>query len=180
MVNAVQKNYSMDDLETKFESIAVLYDYAEELLLTVESQLVADAEQQLDIIEPLVTEIGEATDILSEEFVFIAEGIKRKKTNSRANKTQIEAALRKLYTALHEYQERVRDVSKKAHGAFMNIADGIVQKIQRQVEEIVVVFLEFVHISLSSLMGKAELEALKVRDTRIAMMMHQQAMAQQQ
>ncbi|MDX1975691.1 MAG: hypothetical protein SFT92_08480 [Rickettsiales bacterium] len=173
------KDYSVEDLESKYGEITVLFDYSEQLTGTVESELVTNPEQQLAIIEPLINEIGDATDILSEEFVFIAEGIKRKSKN-RANKARIEAALRKLYAAIHEYEGRVKDVTKKAHGAFMNIADAIVQKIQRQVEEIVVIFLEFVHISLQSLMGKAELEALKVRDSRVALMMHQHALAQQQ
>lgn len=178
MAAADKKEYSMEEFESRYHEITKLYDLSEELVATVESELVQDPEKQLDIVEPLISEIGDATDMLSEEFMFIAES-KKNKTQSKASKKQIEAGLRKIFTAISDYQARVKDVSKKAHGSIMNIADPIVKKIQRQVEEIVVIFLEFIQISLQSIMNKAELDTLKARDQRIAMMMHQQALAQQ-
>jgi hypothetical protein len=174
-----QKNdYSASDFETKYHEVTKLYDFAEELLATVESQFVTDPAGQLDIVEPLISEIGEATDMLSEEFIFIAES-KKFKQQSKASKKHIEAALRRVFAALNDYNARVLDVSKKAHGAIQNIADPIVKKIQRQIEEIVVIFLEFIQFSLQSVMGQAELATLKARDSRIALMMHQQALSQQ-
>ena len=173
-----KKDLSIEEMEIKYNEITQLYDLAEELLSTVESDFVKNAEAQLDIVEPLISEIGDATDVLSEEFVLIAESVKQK-VQSKASKTRIEAALRKVYVAVQDYQKRVKDVSKKTHGAILNIADPIVTKIQRQVEKIVAVFLEFVQVSLQSLMSKAEVEALKARDSRIALMMHQHALAQQ-
>jgi len=174
-----KKDYSMEEFETRYQEITKLYDYAEELVATVESPLVNDAQKQLDIVEPLISEIGDATDILTREFLYIAEG-KKYKTQSKASKAHIEGALRKIFAALNDYSAHVRDVSKKAHGSIMNIADPIVKKIQEQVEQVVIIFLEFIHISLQSIMGKMELEALKVRDSRVALMMHQHALAQQQ
>lgn len=172
-------NFSIADLESRYNDITVLYDFAEELVGTVESELIKDPEKQLAIIEPLIADIGEATDVLSEEFIHIAESRKRK-IQSRANKAQVEASLRKLYAAIAEYNTHVKDVAKKAHGAIMNIADPIVQKIQRQLEKVVVIFLEFMQISLQNVMGHAELASLKARDARVALMMHQHALAQQQ
>jgi len=125
MTNA-KKQYSTEELESKYNDITILYDYAEELVATVET------------------------------------------------------ALRKIYVSVTEYQAKVCATSKSATSALKNIADPIVAKIQRQVEQVVAIFLEFVNISLYSIMNKAEVEALRVRDTRIAMMMHQQAMSQQQ
>lgn len=170
----VQKELSTEELEQRYNEIATLYDLAGELVDTTESKLVADPEEQLRLIEPLVHEMGEATDILTEEFVLIAESTRPKKKN-RASKSHIEAALRRIYTAIHEYRTQVRGTGKQA----ANIADAIVTKIQRQVERVMVIFLEFIQISLANLMGKAELEALKVRDARIALMMHHAAMQQQ-
>jgi hypothetical protein len=179
MASPQKKEYSMEDFEVRYHEITKLYDQAEELLATVESELVQDADMQLDIVEPLINEIGDATDMLAEEFMYIAES-KKNKTQSKASKKQIESGLRKIFSALSDYNARVRDVSKKAHGSIMNIADPIVKKIQRQVEEIVVIFLEFIQISLQSIMNKAELDTLKARDSRIALMMHQHSLAQQQ
>lgn len=173
-----KKEYSVEDFETRYQMITTLYDYAEELVNTIESELVSDAEKQMKVVEPLINEIGDATDILTEEFLLIAES-KKAKLQNKASKTHIEAALRKIYTAITEYHARVRDVSKKAHGSIMNIADPVVQKIQRQMEQVVVVFLEFIQISLQNIMGKAELDSLKQRDARVALMMHQYALSQQ-
>lgn len=180
MTHTGKANHSIEDLENKYHEITALYDYAEELVATVESEFVKDPAQQLDMVEPLIHEIGDATDILAEEFVLIAESASGKGKKGKASKSRIEAALRKIYSAVHDYQDRVKATGKKAAGAIKNIADPVVQKIQRQVEKVVVIFLEFMQISLMNLMGKAELEALKVRDARVALLMHQHAMAQQQ
>ena len=178
MTIAQKKNYSMEELEVKYNEVTSLYDFAEELVATVESQFVQDPDSQLDIVEPLINEIGDATDILSEEFILVAE--QKKGKAAKASKSRIEGALRKIYVAVNDYHTRVKSVSKKAHGAIANIADPIVAKIQRRVEQIVVTFMEFVQVSLANIMNKAEAEALRVRDARVALMMHQQAMAQQQ
>lgn len=174
----VKGTYSAEDFEAKYHEISALYDMAEELVNTVESPLVSDANSQLEIVEPLINEVGDVADILTQEFIYIAES-KKNKTPMKASKKVIEGALRKLFAAINDYNGRVKNISKRAHGSIMNIADPIVQKIQRQVELVMVIFLEFVQLSLQSIMGKAELEALKVRDARIALMMHDHALGQQ-
>ncbi len=173
------KHYTIEDLEANYNDIHALYDLAEELVNTIESDFVSDPEMQLEIVEPLINEIGDAVDLLTHEFILIAES-KKNKTSSKASKAQVESGLRKIFNAINDYQNRVRDVSKKAHGAIMNIADPIVHKIQRHVEHVVVIFLEFMSISLQSIMNKAELEQLKSRDSRVALMMHQYALSQHQ
>lgn len=174
-----KKHYNIEELEARYQEITTLYDHAEELLATVESDFVKNPEAQLETVEPLIGEIGDATDILAEEFMLVAES-KKHKISSKASKSRIEGALRKIYVAIGEYQKRVKAGGRKAQGVIQNIADPIVTKIQRQVEKVIAVFLEFVQISLHNIMNKAEVEALRVRDTRIAMMMHQQAMTQHQ
>lgn len=179
MPQSQKEDTTMQSFESHYQEITKLYDYAEELLATVESDFVKDAAAQLEIVEPLINEIGDATDVLAEEFLLIAES-KKYKSQSKASKIHIESSLRKIFAALNDYNARVRNVTKKAHGAIQNIADVVVKKIKQQVEQIAVIFLEFVHISLQSIMGKMELETLKARDPRIALMMHQHAMQQQQ
>jgi len=176
---SVKKDYTTEEYEAQYNHIHALYDLAEELLYTVESKFVSDPEAQLAIIEPLINEIGDATDVLTQEFILIAESKKNKGSN-KASKLQVETSLRKIFAAINDYHDRVRNISKKAHGALMNIADPIVQKILKQIELVVIIFFEFMHISLQSIMNKAELESLKLRDARVALMMHQYALSQQQ
>lgn len=179
MVHTPKKNYNVEELEARYQEITVLYDQAEELVATVESDFVKNPEAQLALVEPLINDIGDATDVLTEEFVLVAES-KKFKTSSKASKARVEGALRKIYVAIGEYKARVKTSGKKIQGAIQNIADPIVAKIQRQLEKVLVIFMEFVQASLFNIMNKAEAEALRARDTRIAMMMHQQALSQQQ
>jgi hypothetical protein len=180
MASQSKKHYSLDDLEARYQEVVKLYDYAEELVATVESDFISDPDAQLLIVEPLINEIADAADVLAQEFMYIAEGQKNKNPGkNKGSKTHIEGSLRKIFAAITDYQARVKNISKKAHGSIMNIADPIVQKIQRQVEQVVVVFLEFIQISLQSIMNKTELDSLKARDSRVALMMHRHALQQQ-
>lgn len=173
MVAAQRNDYSMDDMESKYNSITGLYDLADDLLATVESPFVKNAEEQMDIVEPMIAEIGDATDILAEEFIHIADSYRG--AAPKANKMRIENAMRKIFNALNDYQDRVKEKSS----TLKNIADGIVDKIQRKMEEIIVMFFEFIQISLASIMHKQQLETVRVRNPQIALMMHQHAMQQQ-
>ena len=165
-------------MEEKYNAVTRIYDLADQLLSTVESPFVRDVEAQMNLVEPIINEISDATDILAEEFIHIAEG--RRGTNKKVNKVRVENAFRKIFNALNDYQVRVKVISKKTHAALKNIADPLIRKIQLHIEEVVVMFLEFVQLSLASIMHKQQLEAIRVRDPRIALMMHQHAMSQQQ
>ncbi|MDX2074467.1 MAG: hypothetical protein SFX19_08920 [Alphaproteobacteria bacterium] len=169
--------YSLEEMETKYNTITLLYDLADELLATVESPFVKDAEAQLKIVEPVISEISEATDILTEEFIHITES--RGGHPIIANKTRVENAMRKVFNALNEYRTDVRASGRRVAGGLRNIADPVISKIQRHIEEVVVIFFEFLNISLSAIMHKQQLEAVRIRDPRIALMMHQHALQQQ-
>lgn len=179
MAAVMKKNYTIDELEVKYNLVTELYDLSEQLVSTVESPFTRDPEGQMAIVEPLINEIADAADILTEEYMLIAQHERGKGTKT-ANKNRVEGALRKIFNALNDYEARVKDTAKKAHGAIANIADPIVAKIQRHMEEVVVVFLEFINLSLVSIMHKQQLEAVKARDPRIALMMHQHALNLQQ
>ncbi len=155
----------MADYKSGYHDITALYGYADELVSTVEDRATADPQLQLELVEPLINEVASAADILADEFIMVAES-KRSHMVNKSSKKRIETALRRLFVVVHEYQEKVANRAE-------NIATVIVGKIQQQIDKIVVVFLEFVQISLHSIMNKAELEAAKARDTRIAVMMHQ-------
>lgn len=157
-----------EDLELKYHDITELYDLAEDLVATVESEFVADPNEQLELVEPLIESVGEAADILCEEFIGIAEA--PKKSKSRRNK--IEGALRKIYVAIDAYNEQVKKKTGSVSKSLRNVADPIVEKIKRQVEVVISHFIDFVEISLDRIMQKAQLEELKRRQEKIALMLH--------
>lgn len=164
--------------EAHYQEITVLYDFAEELVATVENPLVSDPDVQLALIEPLINDLGEATDVLSEEFINIAESRKRN-VPLKVRKGQVEAALRKIYLAMDEYRMRVSTRAAKSRDVIANVADGIVDRIHRQVEKIIVVFLDFVQLALDTVMHKHHLDLLRQRQAQVALALHKMGSAPQ-
>ena len=157
----------MAELEQHYYEITELYDLAEELVNTVESEMTQDPQAQLLLVEPLIEEIGEAADILTEEYMDIVEGSKPRKSNRK-----MEGALRRIYTAIDAYHKRVDTSLENAVSGFRNIADPIVKKITRQMEAIVAVLIDFVELSLDRIMTHSYAEELRKRQEKIAMMLH--------
>jgi hypothetical protein len=179
MAIAAKKHYSMDEYEARYYDISSLYLLGEELLSAVEARSSANPKAHMDLVEPLINDLADAADLLGEEFLFIAES-KQKRTPSKASKSQIEGALRKLCFAINDYKARSKQLAGRIGAAAIAITDAIVAKVQKQIDTVVGIFFEFIQVSLQQIMSKTELEALRLRDTRIAMLMHQMSLAQQQ
>ena len=144
-------------MEKQYRQITALYDVAEELASTVESEFVQAPEAQLELVEPLINQVADSADILSEEFIDLFENPSRKKSA----KGRIESALRKLFMALEEYRNRVGLKSKKTLAALANIADPLVDKLRKQAEKITVIFMSLIELSLERIMHKYEIEEFK-------------------
>ncbi|MEZ5691049.1 MAG: hypothetical protein R3D71_05230 [Rickettsiales bacterium] len=177
MVTINTKEYSMDDYKSKYDDISSLYDYADELLLTVEDSRTSNPAKHLELVEPLVNEIADSSDVLAEEFLLIAESQKNRSA-SKFSKKRIESALRRIFMSLSEYHRNVRLLYRKTSSIAYRITNEIVDKIQKHLDNIVVIFFEFINISLQSIMSKTELAALKERDSRIAVMLNQSLISQ--
>ena len=158
---------SKEELQEKYYDITELYDLAQELIETVESEFVKQPKAQLKLVEPLAEEVGDAADVLTEEFIALADGKKKFR-----NKSRIEGALRKVYMAIEAYHQEVSASAGDLKTGFRNIADPIVKKIKRQMEVVIATFLEFVDLSLDRIMHKSEIENLKQRQEKIALMLH--------
>ncbi len=151
-------------LEMNYHQIANLYDMAEDLLSTAEDERVLDNEAQLDLIEPLVAQLTESTDILCEEFIEVA-GKKKRNSSSRG---KIEGALRRVYLAIDNYSEQLKGVSE----GIRNIADPIVAKIKNHIEFVITIFVDYLDLSLDRIMTKLHLAELKKRQEKIAHMLY--------
>lgn len=148
---------SKETLEKQYQQITGLYDLAEELASTVESQFVQNPEEQIALVEPLISQAAETADILSEEYVGLFEVPTRKKTA----KTRIEAALRKLFAAFEDYRLRAGKRSADVLVGIANIADPIVEKLRKQVEKITLLFMQMVELSLDRIMHKYEIDEFR-------------------
>lgn len=151
----------MSEWEQKYYDVTELYALCDDLLATVEQS--ADPQAQLALIESLVETIGTSADVLGEEYINLCDGKKEHKS-----KTRIESALRKVYGAIGDFTARARDARNTAH--------VIVKKIKRQLEQVIVNFMEFLVLSLDRIMQKHDVEELKQRHAHLSLMLHSQGM----
>jgi hypothetical protein len=158
-------NNPMVQWEHKYHDITELYTLADELLATVETS--ANPEAQLKLIEAMVEAIGDATDVLSEEFIGLIQGNPTRKKHA---KPKVESALRRIYSAIGDFKERVRDVR--------NTAYRVIDKLRRQLEQVIVNFAELISLSIERLMQKHDVEALKARHASIALMLYSKGQGQ--
>ena len=158
MASAMKK---MTEWEQKYYDVTELYALCDDLLATVEQA--ADPEAQLALIAPLVETLGASADVLGEEYIGLCDGKKDLKAKSR-----IEGALRKAYGAIGEFAQRTRDAK--------NTAMLIVKKVKRQLEQVIVNFMEFLALSLDRMMQKHDVEEIKQRHAHLSMMLHSQGM----
>lgn len=158
MANAVKK---MTEWEQKYYDVTELYALADDLLATVEQS--DNPEVQLALIATLVETIGESADVLGEEYINLCSGKQEHKAKSR-----IEGALRKVYGAMGDFATRARDTKNAAH--------LIVKKLKRQLEQVIVNFMEFLVLSLDRIMQKHDVEEIKQRHAHLSLMLHGQGL----
>lgn len=177
MSGAQHKEYSLAELKEKYNFINALCDYAEELIATVEHPAVTNQPKQLELVEPMINEIADASDILSEEFLLVAESKKNRNSN-KFSKKRIELALRKIYSVLNEYQVNAKHTAQDTAVVVVEVTNQVVKKIQQQIDKIVEIFFELANISLQSIMSKHELDALKTRNSTLAFAVSQSGLGQ--
>ncbi|GEM_PF-1060453 len=172
---------SNESLELKYHEITALYDLAEELVETVEGNqsgvvtpddapTLENIQLQVDLLEPLIDEVGDAADVLSEEFLNVV-GEQSKAENGLSRK-RVEAALRKIYTAIDVYQKKAKACADKMSRGASNAAEHIIEKIKRQAESIIAIFVDYMDLSLDRIMQKTQIEELKRRQEKIAFMLY--------
>lgn len=151
-----------EELEKHYQEISSLYDMAEELASTIESEFTKDPDAQLVLLEPLIGQVADSTDALSEEFVNVLE----KPARAQSAKGRVESALRKIFMALEEYRKQVGLRTRGTLEGLSNIADPIVEKIRKQAEKIILIFMQLMELSLDRIMHKFEIEEFRRANDR--------------
>lgn len=155
----------MLEWEQKYQDITELYSLADELISTVEQS--SNPEMQMGLVENLIETIGESADILSDEYIALCEGNPARR---KAAKGKVEGALRKLYSAIGDFKTRARDARNSAY--------RVVDKLRRQIEQVIVNFAEMISLAIDRIMQKHDVEALKARHASIALMLYSQGQGQ--
>lgn len=158
---------NMQERRQQYDEIMKLYDYADELAATVDNEFVDNSHNQLSLVEPLIVQLEESTDVLTDEFIHLAED-----KDTKSSCSNIEKALRKIYTAIDDYSIKLHGNMKDKAGSIKNIADAIVLKLKEKLEEVVVVFLHYTKLSLDRVMHKQELEEIKRNQQYVSFQLH--------
>lgn len=156
-----------DKYQHRYDQIMMLYDYADELAQTIDSQFADSASAQLKLVEPLIVTLEDSADVLTDEFINFVQ-----KEPRRSSRAKIEKALRKIYTAIDDYKLRLHGNLKKVTKGIKNIADSIILAIKEKMEEVIVTFLHFTELSLDRVMHKHELEEIKRNQQHVFFQLH--------
>jgi hypothetical protein len=155
----------MNVWEQKYYDITELFALADELLATVPNA--ANPEMQLALVESLVETVSESADVLTDEYVALCEGTPARKKSAS---TRVEGALRKIYTAIGDFNTRARDARNAAH--------VVVKKLKRQLEQVISNFVEMVALAVDRIMQKHDVEEMKARHANIALMLYSKGQGQ--
>lgn len=125
---------SKKEHEDTYNEIMKFYDLAEELVDTIEDKRNPNPTHQLEVVEPLIEEIEQSTDVIAEEYrKFVKKGAQKPNLLS---KKRIETALRNMFLAVKKCQisasERVVGV-KSALYTLTNALSSTLNKINKQI-----------------------------------------------
>lgn len=165
-MGAAQKTHN---LEESYYQVTAFYDLADELIGGVMNSPKELQETHFRLVNPLVVQLEESADILTEEFISIAEG--KDEPNNAARRGRIETAFRKAYAAMDEYAKRAATM-KDAIASLSEKVEPVVDGIKRHIEKVISIFVGFIDLALDRIMQKNDLEQLRKRDEKIAAMLH--------
>ena len=160
---------TMEEKQSDYAKITALFDDCDALADSIEAKDVADPEAQLVLLAPLISEVSEAADELTEEYVALMEG---DRIRVKAAKNRSEASLRKIFMAIEAYKQRAQKHSKAA----LARADKLVSRLQETVDKIILVFVRVLDISLARIMQNQQVEEFKRRHREIMFALHQLGM----
>lgn len=166
---------TQENLEESYQQVIALYDMADALITTVEKSPKTTKETHFQIVAPIVEQLEESTDVLTEEFITFAQ--QKGQKGSSSSRTKVESALRKIYAALDQYKALTQTTKKQALESVSNTVDPVIEKIKRQVEKVITIFVRFVELSLDRIMHKSDLELLKKREVTIATLLHNMSLS---
>lgn len=164
---------SRAELERRYHQITNLYQYAEALVDTVESKFTQGKMVQFELISPLVDQIGESTDILAEEFLYLAQG---NHIPGKSHRKRVEAALRNIFLAIDNYKLQLQQAAHRMGRKVYNVADPVIERIKQHVTHIAMIFKDTLGLSLSVIMHKADLDQMRKQDAQVALALHDMAL----
>ncbi|MCD6035805.1 MAG: hypothetical protein K0R63_1546 [Rickettsiales bacterium] len=132
------------------DSIMELYDFAEQLVDTVEHPDIDNPDHQLTVIEPLIEAIEETANVLSEEY---REYVKTGKKPGLLKKRRIENAMRTLYLAITKSKENTVEQLEHTSGVIAQLGHAwgrVTDSLQKHLEKVFSLMEQGLSISFKS------------------------------
>lgn len=152
-------------LKQDYNRLTSLYEEADALLATLASAPQAQQGEYFRAAAPLAVELEAAGDVLTAGFIQCAEG------KIKQQKKGIESALRKAFSALDSYRRDITTASVEV----AELLSSHVERVQEALGKAVAAFAEFVDLAVDRIMQKSDLDALRKREPKIALMLQQLA-----
>lgn len=162
--------FSLENLEASYRQITAIYDLADRIIASVKKSGNQAQEEHFSIVNPLVDQLEESADILTEEFIGISEQQEKSLPQKRA-RGRVETALRKAFNMLDTTAKRLQD----ARGSVQQAVEPLIEEARGQMEKVVVIFVNMVDLALDRILKKADLERMKKENEKIAEILHQTA-----
>lgn len=161
------------ELEESYEQIVSLYDVADALIADIKNIPEGSQEAYFKVVNPLVEQLEAGADILTEEFIHLAENDSG--VPCERSKKVVESTLRKTFAAIDVFfKTAAANKQKEMHKIFAGVMP-LVQKAKRQLEQVIVAFMQLVDLSFTKIMPKSELEKLKEKEPKVAEMLNKAA-----
>lgn len=163
------------NLEESYYQVTTIYDMAETLITDVVNTPKEQQEAHFRLVNPLVERLEASADILTEEFINIAEG--KDNIPAAPAESRVETALRKIYAAMDDFHKRASMLGQQTSDELMAKVQPMVDGIKQHIEKVIGIFVDFLDLALDRIMQKSDLESLRQRDAKIASIMHNLSMA---
>lgn len=159
----------LEHLEASYEQVVSLYDAADALIASVKAAPQDSQEAQYRLVAPLVEQLESSADILTEEYIHLAEndsGI----PCTRSRKV-VESTLRKTLTAIDGFfKSAAENPRSELNGVFGSVLP-LVQSAKQQLFKVIGAFAELIDLSLGRILNKSDAERLAKQEPKVAEML---------
>ncbi|MBM3617772.1 MAG: hypothetical protein FJX23_04430 [Alphaproteobacteria bacterium] len=164
----------MDDkkkehLEASYEQVVSLYDAADALIASVKAAPEDSQEAQYRMVAPLVEQLESSADILTEEYIHLAENDSGVPC-ARSRKV-VESTLRKTVTAIDAFFKSAAENHRAELNGIFGAVLPLVQSAKQQLFKAIGAFSQLIDLSLGRILSKTDVERLKAEEPKVAAML---------
>lgn len=162
-----------EQLEASYEQVVSLYDAADALIASVKAAPQDSQEAQYRMVAPLVEQLESSADILTEEYIHLAENDSGVPC-ARSRKV-VESTLRKTLIAIDSFFKAAAENHRSELNGIFGAVLPLVQTAKQQLFKVIGAFAELIDLSLGRILSKSDTERLKSEEPKVAEMLARSA-----